>query len=318
MSDRVALADRRRFLQTALEAGAALAVPYLVPAPRSAKTAPCPPASRSSWAGSASAAAAPTTSAASWRSRTCGSSPAATCGPTAAGRQGSDRHAGTATTDCPAYRDFRDLLARPDIDAVLITTGSNWHALLSIFAAKAGKDVYCEKPCTKNIAESLALADTFRRTARVFQGGMQRRNLPHFEFAAELARQGKLGKLQTVHAHPGGLGTAHQRLAAGRSPNRPRTKSIGTCSSAPRPGGRSTPACSLGLREGRRHGRRRLPGMGLALHRPVPMGQQGRRHRARRVLPHRKRPGHRPLCQRREAGRPQRRLAAAGLLPRAL
>ena len=110
--------------------------------------------------------------------------------------------------DCIAYRDFRELLARPDIDAVLITTGSNWHALLSIYSAKAGKDVYCEKPCSKTIVESLALADAFRRTARVFQGGMQRRNLPHFEFAAELARQGKLGKLETVFAHPGGLGTS--------------------------------------------------------------------------------------------------------------
>lgn len=108
---------------------------------------------------------------------------------------------------CAVYRDFRELLDRPDIDAVLITTGSNWHALLSIYSAKAGKDVYCEKPCTKTIAESLALAETFRRTGRLFQGGMQRRNLPHFEFAVQLARQGKLGKLQAVHAHPGGLGT---------------------------------------------------------------------------------------------------------------
>ncbi len=109
--------------------------------------------------------------------------------------------------DTPEYRDFREMLARDDVDAVLITTGSNWHALLSIYAAKAGKDVYCEKPCTKTIAESLALADAFRRTGRIYQGGMQRRNLPHVEFAVQLARRGKLGKLREVHAHPGGLGT---------------------------------------------------------------------------------------------------------------
>jgi hypothetical protein len=109
--------------------------------------------------------------------------------------------------DSPAYRDFREMLARDDIDAVLITTGSNWHALLSIYSAKAGKDVFCEKPCTKTIAESLALAETFERTGRIYQGGMQRRNLPHFEFAIELARRGRLGKLLEVHAHPGGLGT---------------------------------------------------------------------------------------------------------------
>jgi len=75
-------------------------------------------------------------------------------------------------------------------------------------SAKAGKDVYCEKPCTKNIAESLELARVFRRTGRVFQAGTQRRSLPNFMFAIDLARYGKLGRLHTMHAHPGGLGTA--------------------------------------------------------------------------------------------------------------
>ena len=109
--------------------------------------------------------------------------------------------------ECATYRDLRELLARDDIDAVLIATGPNWHATASINAAKAGKDVYCEKPCTKNIAQSLALAETFRRTGRVFQAGTQRRSLPNFEFAVQLARAGKLGKLQSLFAHPGGLGT---------------------------------------------------------------------------------------------------------------
>ena len=109
--------------------------------------------------------------------------------------------------DCATYRDLRELLARSDIDAVLIATGPSWHGLASIVAANAGKDVYCEKPCTRTIAESLALAETFRRTGQIFQAGTQRRNLPHFVFAVELARTGKLGKLQTMHAHPMGLGT---------------------------------------------------------------------------------------------------------------
>ena len=109
--------------------------------------------------------------------------------------------------DCAMYRDLRELLAREDIDAVLIATGPNWHAAASVLAARAGKDVYCEKPCTKNIAQSLALAETFKRTARVFQAGTQRRSLPNFLFAIELARMGKLGKLHTVYAHPAGLGT---------------------------------------------------------------------------------------------------------------
>lgn len=107
--------------------------------------------------------------------------------------------------DCATYRDLRELLDRPDIDAVLIATGPNWHATAAMMAARAGKDIYCEKPCTKNIAQSLELAATMRRTGRVFQAGTQRRNLPHFAFACELARTGRLGKLKTIHAHPAGM-----------------------------------------------------------------------------------------------------------------
>ncbi len=109
------------------------------------------------------------------------------------------------TKDCSMIQDFREVLARTDIDAVLIATGPNWHATLATMAAKAGKDVYCEKPCTKNIAQSLLLRDVFRRTGRVFQAGTQRRSLPNFMFAIDLARFGKLGKLHTLYAHPGGL-----------------------------------------------------------------------------------------------------------------
>ena len=109
------------------------------------------------------------------------------------------------TQSCDMYRDFRDLLDRNDIDAMLIATGPNWHATAATYTAKAGKDMYCEKPCTKNIAQSISLADTIRRTGRVFQAGTQRRNLPHFAFACELARTGKLGKLKRVYAHPAGM-----------------------------------------------------------------------------------------------------------------
>src|SRR5688572_24405702 len=114
-----------------------------------------------------------------------------------------DEHHGTQ--DCDTYQDFRELLGRDDVDAVLIATGPNWHATMAMYAARAGKDMYCEKPCTKNIAQSLNLVDTMRRTGRVFQVGTQRRNLPHFAFACELARTGKLGKLKRVYAHPDGM-----------------------------------------------------------------------------------------------------------------
>ncbi|MCA9158235.1 MAG: Gfo/Idh/MocA family oxidoreductase [Planctomycetales bacterium] len=119
--------------------------------------------------------------------------------------------------NCAMIRDFRELLDRNDIDAVLIATGPNWHCTMAIAAAHAGKDMYCEKPCTKNIVQSLALADTMRRTARIFQAGTQRRNLPHFAFACYLARTGKLGKLKKVYAHPAGM----QAVTSGWLPAEP-------------------------------------------------------------------------------------------------
>jgi predicted dehydrogenase len=118
------------------------------------------------------------------------------------------REAGRATvnqkygnTDCTAYRDFRELLAREDVEAVMIATGDRWHSLASIMAARAGKDVYCEKPMSLTIAESRAVADTMRRHARIYQGGTQRRTEPRFAYAAEVARNGKLGQLKTVYAY---------------------------------------------------------------------------------------------------------------------
>jgi predicted dehydrogenase len=102
--------------------------------------------------------------------------------------------------DCVMYSDMYEVLARDDIDAVLIATGDHWHALASIIAAKAGKDVYSEKPCGITIGDCQNLADTINRYGRVFQAGTQRRSISNFEFAVHLARSGKLGKLHTVHA----------------------------------------------------------------------------------------------------------------------
>ena len=103
--------------------------------------------------------------------------------------------------DCVAYIDFRELLARPDIDAVLIATSDRWHTPLSVHAMRAGKDVYCEKPCSINIAEGRVLADTARRYARVYQAGTQRRSEEPFVFCMEAARTGLLGKVHTLTAH---------------------------------------------------------------------------------------------------------------------
>jgi predicted dehydrogenase len=102
--------------------------------------------------------------------------------------------------DCKTIRDFRELLDRKDIDACLIATGDRWHATASIMAAEAGKDVYCEKPCGLTIEYCQQIANTFQRTQRIFQAGTQRRSVPNFVQAVQLAQTGKLGKLHTLYA----------------------------------------------------------------------------------------------------------------------
>lgn len=102
--------------------------------------------------------------------------------------------------DCQLYRDFRELLDRKDIDAVIIATGDRWHAPASMMAAEAGKDVYSEKPCGLTIDLCQRLDETIRRTGRIFQAGTQRRSVPNFQHAVELVHGGKLGKIHTLTA----------------------------------------------------------------------------------------------------------------------
>lgn len=102
--------------------------------------------------------------------------------------------------DCTTYMDMGDVLSRDDIDAVIIATGDRWHTTASIYAAQAGKDIYCEKPCSMNIQECIELDEEVLRNDRIFQAGTQRRNVPNFALAADLALSGKLGKLTAVHA----------------------------------------------------------------------------------------------------------------------
>lgn len=99
-----------------------------------------------------------------------------------------------------AYRDFRELLARKDLDGVLIVTPDFWHAAHAVAAAEAGKDIYLEKPLTYSIAEGQALVAAVRRNKRVLQVGSQQRSSIHFLMACELARNGRVGKLHTVRA----------------------------------------------------------------------------------------------------------------------
>lgn len=103
--------------------------------------------------------------------------------------------------NCAMYGDMRRFLAeRTDVDAVVIATGDRWHALASILAMRAGKDVYCEKPACLTMAQGQAVVEIARRYARVYQTGAQRLSEAHHVFAIEMARSGRLGPIHTVYA----------------------------------------------------------------------------------------------------------------------
>jgi len=102
---------------------------------------------------------------------------------------------------CAAYRDLRELLARDEIDAVVVVTGDRWHAVATVLAAKAGKDIYCEKPASLTMAEAQAMVAAVRRYGRVCQIGLQQRSGEEFRLACQLVREGALGKIRNAYVH---------------------------------------------------------------------------------------------------------------------
>lgn len=104
---------------------------------------------------------------------------------------------------CDAYKDFRELLGRKDIDAVIIATPDHWHAFIAIAAAKAGKDIYCEKPLCQSIHEARAMVNAVRRNRRIFQTGSMQRSSKEFRVACELVRNGRIGKISKVEVAVG-------------------------------------------------------------------------------------------------------------------
>ena len=96
------------------------------------------------------------------------------------------------------FGDYRKLLDRKDIDAVVISTPDHWHALTMIDACNAGKDVYCEKPLTLTVVEGRRMVEAARKNKRIVQTGSQQRSDKRFRQACELVRNGKLGKMQTI------------------------------------------------------------------------------------------------------------------------
>ena len=99
---------------------------------------------------------------------------------------------------CAVYRDFREVLARSDVDAVMISTPDHWHVPIAIAAAKAGKDISCEKPLTLSIAEGRILSDAVRKANRVFRTDSEFRSLTICQRACQIVRNGRIGRLLTI------------------------------------------------------------------------------------------------------------------------
>jgi predicted dehydrogenase len=112
-------------------------------------------------------------------------------------REAARQLAGLNETD--SYNDYRELLARDDIDAVVVAIPDHWHVPISIAATKANKDIYCEKPLTLTIAEGRDLVNAVRKYDRVLQTGSQQRSGSRFRYACELVRNGFIGDLNVMH-----------------------------------------------------------------------------------------------------------------------
>jgi predicted dehydrogenase len=100
--------------------------------------------------------------------------------------------------DCQAYHDFRELIARDDIDAVSLATPDHWHAIIAVLAARAGKDCYGEKPFSHDLKEGRAMVNAFKQYGRVWQTGSWQRSQSNFRQGCELVLNGRIGKVHTV------------------------------------------------------------------------------------------------------------------------
>ena len=182
---------------------------------------------------------------------------------------------------CTAYGDFRELIHRKDIDAVVNCTPDHWHVIPAIMAAKAGKDVICEKPLTLTVAEGRLLCEVIKKTGRIFQTASENRSIDTYIQLCELVRNGRIGQTQ-----------AHQRVAARRQRDSRRATSTNRRGAAgpeglqlrdvARPGAAWPPtARPLPRQFPLEPGLLRRPAdrLGRSPDRPGPVGQQHRGHR---------------------------------------
>jgi predicted dehydrogenase len=192
---------RRRFLQRAATAAGAVAVPWFIPASALGRGGAVAPSERIVMGGiglggrgSHDLEVMLGQKDVQW---------VAVCDVAKGRREAAKNHvdARNGNRDCAVYGDLRQLLSeRTDVEAVLIATGDRWHALASVWAMRAGKDVFCEKPSCLTMAEGQAVVETARRYGRVFQTGAQRLSEAPHVFAIEMARSGRLGPIHTAYA----------------------------------------------------------------------------------------------------------------------
>ena len=118
-----------------------------------------------------------------------------------------------AMAEIAVYNDFRELLARKDVDAVVIATPDHWHAAMAVRAAEAGKDIYCEKPLSLTVKEGRAMVNATRKHNRVFQTGSMQRSWPEFRQTAELVRNGYIGQVKSIKVSVGPPPSAYNLAA---------------------------------------------------------------------------------------------------------
>ncbi len=123
--------------------------------------------------------------------------------------------------DCKAYGDFRELIARGDLDAVSIGLPDHWHAVPAIAAAKAGLDIFGEKPLSHNLAQGRAMSDAVNRYDRIWQTGSWQRSRQNFHRACELVRNGRVGKIHTVEVGLGGGYSDYAKTRGQETPSAP-------------------------------------------------------------------------------------------------
>src|SRR4030095_3170919 len=105
--------------------------------------------------------------------------------------------------DIAVYNDFRELLTRKDVDAVVIATPDHWHAAVAVRAAEAGKDIYGEKPLALTVKEGRAMVNAARKHNRVFQTGSMQRSWQEFRHAVEIVRNGFIGEIKSIKVNVG-------------------------------------------------------------------------------------------------------------------